>query len=32
VLEGLEHNVDRFGMYMAIGIMLVMAAALLTAK
>ena len=32
VLEGLEHIVDRFGMYMAIGAMLVMAIALMTVR
>jgi hypothetical protein len=30
LLEGLEHIVDRFGMYMAIGAILIMAAALIT--
>ena len=31
-LEGLEHIVDRFGMYMAIGAMLIMAVALMTVR
>jgi hypothetical protein len=31
VLEGLEHVVDRFGMYMAIGAMLIIGVALFTA-
>ena len=30
VLEGLEHIVDRFGMYMAIGAMLIIGATLFT--
>jgi hypothetical protein len=32
MLEALEHVVDRFGMYMAIGAMLTIAAALLTVR
>lgn len=32
MVEGLEHVVDRFGMYMALGVMLIMAAALITIR